>query len=83
MSVCVESPPLALPALSAQLSRFEARVPHVPFPIVPVMTVNEVLGRSPDAEIVTGVAVAVSQLSSLVACAKHSTRNTWSLGVNP
>jgi hypothetical protein len=75
------SPPLALPALMAQLFRFDVVVPQVPLPIVPVTTLNVVLGSTPAAVIVTGVAVAVAQPPCPLAVARHSTRKTWSFGV--
>jgi len=70
------SPPLALPALMTQLLRFEAVVPQVPLPILPVTTLKVELGNRPAAVIVTGVAVAVSQPPCPLAVARHSTRNT-------
>jgi hypothetical protein len=75
------SPPLAFPALMAQLFRFDVVVPQVPLPIVPATTLNVVLGNTPAAVIVTGVAVAVSQPPCPLAVTRHSTRNTWSFGV--
>ncbi len=75
------SPPLALPALMAQFFRFDGVVPQAPLPIVPVTTLNAVLGSTPAAVIVTGVAVAVSHPPCPLAVTRHSTRNTWSFGV--
>lgn len=45
MGATAESPPLALPALTAHLSRFEGVVPQVLFPIAPATMVNVVAGR--------------------------------------
>ena len=75
------SAPFALPTLMAQFFRFDARVPQVPLPIVPVTTLNDVLGSTPAAVIVTGVSVAASQPPWPLAVTRHCTRNTWSFGV--
>jgi len=75
------SPPLALPALMAQFFRFDDVVPQAPLPIVPATTLNAVLGNTPAAVIVTGVAVAVSQPPCPLAVTRHSTRKTWPFGV--
>src|SRR5271170_4147211 len=47
------SPPVALPASTAHFFRFAAAVPHLPLPIVPVTTLNFVLGNTPAAVIFT------------------------------
>ena len=63
------SPPVALPASTAHFFRFAAVVPHLPLPMVPVMTLNFVLGNTPAAVIFTGVAVRMSQPASPLAVA--------------
>jgi len=54
MSATAESPPVALPALTAHFARFEALVPHVPLPVptLPVVTLNLKVGNVPVALIV-------------------------------
>ena len=63
------SPPVALPALTAHFLRFDAAVPHLPLPMVPVATLNFVFGSTPVAVIFTGVARRMSQPASPFALA--------------
>src|SRR5580658_8328328 len=63
------SPPDALPTLTAHFLRFDATVPHFPLPMVPVATLNFVLGSTPAAVIFTGVARKMSQPASPLAFA--------------
>ena len=83
IAAVAESPPLALPALTSQVFGSDDDVPHVPLPTVPVTTLKLVDGSDPVAVIVTGVAVAMSQLLSPLALVRHSTTYTWSLALNP
>jgi hypothetical protein len=74
MGALVESPPLALPALTSQALRFDGEVPHDPVPTVPVTTLNVVVGSAPLELMVTGVAVAMSHPPGPVEVVRHSTR---------
>ena len=55
MGKTAESPPAALPALTAHFFRLVALVPHVPLPILPVVTLKVVNGSLPVLEIVAGI----------------------------
>jgi hypothetical protein len=72
MSFVAVSLPETLPALTAQLRKFDALVPHLPEPIVPVTILNFVFFKTPVALMVTGVAVSMSHCASPLAVARHS-----------
>ena len=70
--VRAESPFDALATEIEHDLRFEAFVPHVPVPILPVRTLKLKAGRTPFAVIFTGCKVLRSQPASLVDVARHS-----------
>jgi hypothetical protein len=85
ISPTAESPPAALPTLTAQSVTFALVVPHVPEPILPVETLNVDFGRSPVEVMVSDGGMPFNTLHpfSPLAFRNHCTKNTVSPGLNP
>jgi hypothetical protein len=84
MGATAESPPVALPTLTAQAFKLAFVVPHFPLPIFPSDTTKVCRGSRPVLVMVIGVGIPLTaQFASPFAFTRHSTIKTVSPGLKP